>query len=324
MRNRYEWERKLRGCIGKAPQQITPTEFVVLVMLSTYTTRVGSGARPAAATLAEDCGTSVKTVRRALATLTEKKYIEVTAAGGGKHRPTEYALVWDTPNQTLIRGHSDDHVTDDDEGPIPGHSDDHLTASERGHSDDHVTEPYVDKSRPHTWTNGDPYVDKAMTTDQVRSGTTSGNYSPPVLNSPDARDEPRGAEVVPLPTHLPNGRAIPKQTRHQMLAALNATARSAAATQLVTRIEATLDGRLDRQTAIEVAQIVDTLIADSIPEAQIVAGIEAWLNSDRVYPSQIPRFVAKAARTRPTRGAGDERVAGWQDLKHDQPRGIER
>ena len=116
-----------------------------------------------------------------------------------------------------------------------------------------------------------------------------------------ADPETRGAlALVPkLPDRLPNGRRIPKQTRQQMLANLNATARSQAADQLVRQFENTLDGKLDRGTMFEVAQVIDQMFADGIDPQQIANGLIAWHQSDRLYPSQIPRFVAKAARGQP-------------------------
>lgn len=130
--------------------------------------------------------------------------------------------------------------------------------------------------------------------------------------------ETRGslALVPTLPDRLPNGRKIPKQTRHQMLANLNATARSQAADQLVRQFETTLDGKLDRGTMFEVARVIDTLIAEGLPPQQIANGLVDWHASDRLYPSQIPRFVAKAARSthRRTNSTTDQRIAEAQNL----------
>lgn len=106
-----------------------------------------------------------------------------------------------------------------------------------------------------------------------------------------------------LPDRMPNGRRIPARTRHQMLANLNATSRSAEADKFVTAFAGSLDGRLDRRTRAEVAQVVDELLRDQIPPQQIADGLAAWQASDSWSPTQIRRFVAKAARgARPTTG----------------------
>ncbi|AYR02777.1 hypothetical protein SEA_FOSTEROUS_57 [Gordonia phage Fosterous] len=111
------------------------------------------------------------------------------------------------------------------------------------------------------------------------------------------------ALVPALPDRRPDGRRIPKRTRNQMLAELNATARSVDAARIASAFEASLGGRLDRATLVEIGRVCDGLLRDGIPPAQIAAGITAWHDSDRLYPSQIPRFVAKAARTsRPATG----------------------
>lgn len=146
---------------------------------------------------------------------------------------------------------------------------------------------------------------KEYTSTYTSTDTTHRSPQPPADSpapEPEPEPETRGALALvpdPLPDRLPNGRRIPKQTRHQMLTNLNATARSAAADQLVRQFEATLDGSLDRGTIIEVGHVIDRLFADGIDPQQIANGLTAWHASDRLYPSQIPRFVAKAARGQP-------------------------
>ncbi|UQT02073.1 hypothetical protein SEA_CHADMASTERC_56 [Gordonia phage ChadMasterC] len=124
-------------------------------------------------------------------------------------------------------------------------------------------------------------------------------------DDPDTDPPTAGAlALVPaLPDRRPDGQRIPKRTRNQMLAELNATARSVDAARIASAFEASLGGRLDRATLVEIGRVCDGLLRDGIPPAQIAAGITAWHDSDRLYPSQIPRFVAKAARTsRPATG----------------------
>ncbi len=80
------------------------------------------------------------------------------------------------------------------------------------------------------------------------------------------------------------------------LAELNSTARSSQADEFARAFGQWAGGGIPQQTLIEIAQEVDPLIADGIDARQIADGIKRWHASDRLYPSQIPTFVAKAAR----------------------------
>lgn len=155
--------------------------------------------------------------------------------------------------------------------------------------------------------------------EQLRTETTSPNET-------RTRDTAGALALVPpLPERRPDGSRIPRQTRQQMLAALNDTSRSAAANTLVTQFEHTLTGTLDRKSRFEVGQVVDELLRDHIPEPQIVAGLAAWQASDSWSPTQIRRFVAKAARTHHTEpGTTEQRVAGWQAMKDPHPKGLDQ
>lgn len=77
---------------------------------------------------------------------------------------------------------------------------------------------------------------------------------------------------------------------------LNATARSAEADRFASSFSQWAGGGIPSQMLIEIAQEVDQLLGDRIDPVQIADGIKAWHASDRIYPSQIPGFVAKAAR----------------------------
>lgn len=88
-----------------------------------------------------------------------------------------------------------------------------------------------------------------------------------------------------------------RETRAEVrMRELNATARSAEADRFATSFNQWAGGGIPSQTLIEIAQEVDTLLGDRIDPVQIADGIKAWHASDRIYPSQIPGFVAKAAR----------------------------
>ncbi|MCR8897279.1 hypothetical protein NWF34_09995 [Gordonia sp. GONU] len=103
--------------------------------------------------------------------------------------------------------------------------------------------------------------------------------------------------AVPEVTHH-GGREIARRgTRaSRRIADLNATSRSAEADRFAAEFNRWAGGGIPAQTRIEVAQEVDQLIADGISPHQIAEGVKAWHASDRLYASQIPAFVTKAAR----------------------------
>ncbi|QAY17674.1 hypothetical protein SEA_MARTEENA_70 [Gordonia phage Marteena] len=78
---------------------------------------------------------------------------------------------------------------------------------------------------------------------------------------------------------------------------LNATSRSAEADRFAAEFNRWAGGGIPVQARIEIAQEVDQLIADGISPHQIAEGVKAWHASDRLYASQIPAFVTKAARS---------------------------
>jgi len=76
------------------------------------------------------------------------------------------------------------------------------------------------------------------------------------------------------------------------------------ARQIVGMYSDSLDTPIDAKTGREIAQAVDTCIqAGQSPEA-IAAGIELWAKSDSFSPSQIGKYVTKAAAARRPSGIG--------------------
>jgi len=74
--HRITWQRAVRD-----DPTITRTDLLVLLVLSTYANADGTGAYPAEATLAEACGVSTRSVRRAVQVGREKGYVDVTRRG---------------------------------------------------------------------------------------------------------------------------------------------------------------------------------------------------------------------------------------------------
>lgn len=127
---------------------------------------------------------------------------------------------------------------------------------------------------------------------------TQAHYSPTPTTSP-----------APTPTPAPSVRQGTFGGGESRAAArvreLNSTARSAEADAVARKFNEYAGRGVPSQTLNEVALEVDRLLGDGIDPHQIAAGIKAWHESDRLYASQIPHFVAKAARpadtTKPTK-----------------------
>ena len=76
------------------------------------------------------------------------------------------------------------------------------------------------------------------------------------------------------------------------------------ARQIVGMYSDSLDTPIDAKTGREIAQAVDTCIQAGQSPAAIAAGIELWAKSDSFAPSQIGKYVTKAAAARRTNGIG--------------------
>ncbi|QDM56416.1 replication initiation protein [Gordonia phage Sidious] len=104
--------------------------------------------------------------------------------------------------------------------------------------------------------------------------------------------------AVPEVTHQGSREVAQRGTRaSRRIADLNATSRSADADRFAAEFNRWAGGGIPVQARIEIAQEVDQLIADGISPHQIAEGVKAWHASDRLYASQIPAFVTKAARS---------------------------
>ena len=104
--------------------------------------------------------------------------------------------------------------------------------------------------------------------------------------------------AVPEATHQGSREVAQRGTRaSRRIADLNATSRSADADRFAAEFNRWAGGGIPVQARIEIAQEVDQLIADGISPHQIAEGVKAWHASDRLYASQIPAFVTKAARS---------------------------
>lgn len=135
----------------------------------------------------------------------------------------------------------------------------------------------------------------------VGKGNTStyNEHQPPTpAPHPDANPDD-GPLLTVVPAHRTTGSekalarfsAIPSQ--HSQLARA-----------IVTAYSDSLDTPIDAKTGREIAQAVDTCIQAGQSPAAIAAGIELWAKSDSFAPSQIGKYVTKAAAARRTNGIG--------------------
>lgn len=276
--NRYLWETRMRGCMSI----LTPTEFVVLRMLATYTNAACKWARPAMSTLAADCSVHRDTVKRSLRSLVAKGYLVVDEQGGGRNRPTAYSLVWNMPHVDEKTGHSD--------APLSTDLQEHPDAPVLDHKGVH--------DEPERGAHGDVKGCTQMHPDQVRSGKKSGKTPVTYLsNEGEQRDDDRDS-IANLPAVAPDLRPDPtiRRPEHRRAAGLHKLDAwcSQTAWHIVEQFAASRGAVIPTSERTEIAQQVDAMLRERIPAEQIAAGLVAWADSDRHYASQIPRFVAKA------------------------------
>lgn len=113
--------------------------------------------------------------------------------------------------------------------------------------------------------------------------------------APEHRNRGTGEQgnLVPL-TYSGTDRANEKSVA--IMNRINQSGVSPAASEVARGYAGWADNGIDTMTQIEIAKEVDPLLADGIDPRQIAAGIKAWHSSDSWSPTQLRRFVAKAAR----------------------------
>ena len=130
------------------------------------------------------------------------------------------------------------------------------------------------------------------TGEQGNRGTGESTSRPPLqteLTTPAPRPPRKtGTDIV-----LDNVRALNTQT-----------ARHAEAAAIVTEFGAWLGTPLDAKTATETTAIVESCLIAGQTRDEIAAGMVLWSPSDSWSPSQIPKFITKAAARRKHRGVG--------------------
>ncbi|WP_062367344.1 hypothetical protein ACK8HH_17275 [Gordonia sp. LUNF6] len=162
-------------------------------------------------------------------------------------------------------------------------------------------EPFNPPSNPVANPSPNPWGQPiGSTPDATVNPNPTANPGPTPAPSPATTSiSPTPREIVYEEPHLAHAERAParRESRAETrLRELNRTARSADADAVARQFNQWAGGGVASQTLVEVAIEVDRLITDGIHPIQIAQGIKAWHHSDRLYPSQIPHFVSKAAR----------------------------
>ena len=124
-------------------------------------------------------------------------------------------------------------------------------------------------------------------------------------------------QTAPTPT-------TPRKTGGDLVRARfgNLPTRTAAAQHIAQSFSDSLDTPIESGVLAEIAVQIDKCLRDSIPPPAIATGIREWVISNSWHPSQIPKFVAKAAAQssvrpdvgKPTRKARDYDTAAQELL----------
>lgn len=88
--SKLAWQKQLRGHF------LSPTEYLVLSTIATYSDARGQGAHPGWARLGADTGLDQRTIKRAVKVLLAGRYLKQTAEGGNQHAKgmaNEYAIL---------------------------------------------------------------------------------------------------------------------------------------------------------------------------------------------------------------------------------------
>ncbi len=137
------------------------------------------------------------------------------------------------------------------------------------------TKEYTQPVNPESYRNV-PEVVRPKSGEQGNRGTGEQGNTPTLATEPYER--PRESKSV------------------ARMNALNETATTALARDVAASFNRWADNGIDSKTQAETAIQVDQLLADGIDPHQIADGLKAWHASDSWSPSQIRRFVSKAAK----------------------------
>lgn len=98
---------------------------------------------------------------------------------------------------------------------------------------------------------------------------------------------------------------------------LNLAAHSVSAHQIAQAFNTSLTVPMETGVITDVAVEIDKCLKSGIPPQAIANGIKAWTTSDSWSPTQIPRFVHKAASRHHGVGKPTEKASGYQELANE-------
>lgn len=138
-----------------------------------------------------------------------------------------------------------------------------------------------------------------------REGEREGELKEPPY-PPEREPSPR----QPITSQTGAGKALIRFDRQ-----LNRTARSAPAHAIAVAYSGSLDVPIESGMLAEVGVEIDKCLTSGIPPTAIAAGLQEWTASPSFHPSQIPKYVHKAANGRKPNGIGKptQKAMGYDD-----------
>jgi hypothetical protein len=158
-------------------------------------------------------------------------------------------------------------------------------------------------------------LNRHETTSQPQRNDVS-TATPVAPNRPENRTENRTEPPYPPQpqTSPPDPRTDERGKALAKIRQANLTARSPEAYRIAQAFSDSQPVPIESGLLAEISAEVAKCLRANIPPTAIAAGLQAWTHSDRLYPSQIPRFVHKANNGQPV-ATSDQRVAQAQALK---------
>lgn len=139
---------------------------------------------------------------------------------------------------------------------------------------------------------------KRSTSDNTEtSGRTSAGH-PPDQRDPKTKTKTKTEEIrAHLPAQSHQSAALPTKNGAELarIRFANIPVQSPAAHQIARAFSDSLPVPIESGLQIEIATQIDKCLRDAIPPPAIAEGIREWSASQSWHPSQIPKFVMKAA-----------------------------
>lgn len=142
------------------------------------------------------------------------------------------------------------------------------------------------------------------------------------LGNKGSRDQ--GSEGPPYPRDIEPplparpGRKTGAEKARDRFAAIPSQS-SALAIEITQQYADIININLDVKTRLEIQGIVDSCLQAGQQPAHIAAGMKAWGDSDSWSPTQIPKFITKAAAQSAAQTTGEDKADGWLATAYTNP-----